>query len=157
LLERTIATCAVSFDRVKVVAPEAGKVSELGYPVVLDSPRASGPMAGVIAALEDCSTDTCFVTAADLLDLRTEVIQLLVSQYRGQQYFGLKEHAGIQPLCGIYHKSALKVLHARAGDELFGMNDALKQMSSASIVVPPGSWRNINCPDDLIAVEGYDG
>jgi len=154
---RKTAKCAASFDQVKLVAPKVGKLSELGYPVVLDSPRAAGPMAGVIAAIEDCRSENCFVTAADLFDLRAEVVALLVSQYRGQQYFGLKEPLGIQPLCGIYHKSALTVLRARADQGQFGMADALKQMDTDSIALPPGQWRNINYPEDLVAVEGYHG
>jgi molybdopterin-guanine dinucleotide biosynthesis protein A len=157
LLERTTAKCAASFDQVRLVAPKVGSLSELGYPVVQDSSRASGPMAGVIAALEDCSTDTCFVTAADLLDLRTEVIMLLVSRYRGQQYFGLREQRSVQPLCGIYQNSALAVLCARAGQGQFGMAAALKEMDTDTVALPPGRWRNINWPEDLSALEGCSG
>ncbi len=157
LLERTAAKCAAAFDEVKLVAPGVDGLSDLGYPVVLDSSQASGPMAGVIAALENCSAESCFVTAADLLDLSADVIALLVSQYRGQQYFGLQEQAGIQPLCGIYHKSALGLLHARAGKGQFGMIDALNEMDIDAVALPKGQWRNINCPEDLAAVEGYDG
>jgi molybdopterin-guanine dinucleotide biosynthesis protein A len=157
LLERTTTKCAASFEQVKLVAPEVGDLAELGYPVILDSPSALGPMAGIIAALEDCQAESCFVTAADLFDLRAEVVALLVSQYRGQQYLGLKEPLGIQPLCGIYHRSALTVLHARASQGEFGMVDALKQMATDSIALPPGLWRNINCPEDLAAVEAYGG
>jgi molybdopterin-guanine dinucleotide biosynthesis protein A len=157
LLERTTSRCAASFEQVKLVAPEVGNLAELGYPVILDSPRALGPMAGIIAALEDCQAEICFVTAADLFDLRTEVVELLVSQYSGRQYFGLKERRGIQPLCGIYHKSALTVLRARAAKGQFGMTDALHEMDTEAVALPPGRWRNINGPEDLVAVEGYDG
>jgi molybdopterin-guanine dinucleotide biosynthesis protein A len=155
LLEHVTTKCAATIGQVKLVAPKIGRLSELGYPIVPDSPRAEGPMAGVIAALEDCQWENCFVTAADLFDLRAEVIALLVSQYRGQQYFGLEEPKGIQPLCGIYHKSALTILCARAGQGQFGMTDALKRMDTDSITLPPGKWRNINCPEDLVALEGY--
>jgi molybdopterin-guanine dinucleotide biosynthesis protein A len=157
LLERTTTKCAASFEQVKLVAPEVGDLAELGYPVILDSPSALGPMAGVIAALEDCQAESCFVTAADLFDLRTEVVELLVSQYSGRQYFGLKERRGTQPLCGIYHKSALAVFCARAAKGQFGMTDALNEMDTDAVALPPGLWRNINCPEDLAAVEGYDG
>ena len=157
LLERTIAKCAASFKQVKLVAPMIGKLAELGYPVVLDSPTASGPMAGVIAALEDCPADQCFVTAADLFDLSPHVIDLLVSQYRGQQYYGLREQRGIQPLCGIYHKSALALFKTRAEKGRFGMGDALREMDTDSVALPSGQWRNINCPEDLATLEGYHG
>lgn len=157
LLERTLASCAACFSEVKLVAPEpagGGKLSDLGYPVVTDSPVASGPMAGVIAALEDCATETCFVTAADLFDLSAEVIALIVSGYSDQQYFGIKEPGGIQPLCGIYHKSALTVLKSRAAQREFGMIDALKELNTDTVTLPPGQWRNLNCPADLVGVGG---
>ncbi|MBU8933506.1 MAG: molybdenum cofactor guanylyltransferase [candidate division Zixibacteria bacterium] len=156
LLEHTTTKCAAVLDQVKLVAPKVGKLSELSFPVVLDSPSAAGPMAGVIAAVEDCRAESCFVTAADLFDLRAEVIALLVSQYRGQQYFGLMEPLGIQPLCGIYHKSALTVLYARANQGRFGMTDAVRQMDTDSIVLPQDQWRNINTPEDLASVRDYD-
>jgi molybdopterin-guanine dinucleotide biosynthesis protein A len=157
MLERTIATCAASFDRIKLVAPVVGALAGLDYTVVQDSPGAAGPMAGVIAALEDCPMDSCFVTAADLIDLRTEVIELLVSQYQGQQFFGLKEQRGIQPLCGIYHVSAVDVFRVRARRGQFGMIDALQELNTGSIALPLSQWRNINCPEDLTSVEGFGG
>lgn len=157
LLERTTAVCAASFGLVKLVAPTAGKLSELGYPVVLDSPTAAGPMAGIIAVLEDCPTESCFVTAADLFDLSTEVIELLVSRYRGQDYIGLKEERGVQPLCGIYNVAALAVLQSRAEKGSYGMSDALQDMRIGSVEIPPGQWRNLNRPEDLATLEGYHG
>jgi molybdopterin-guanine dinucleotide biosynthesis protein A len=157
LLERTVSRCAASFDQVKLVAPQVGTLADWGRTVVLDSPEASGPMAGVIAALEDCCAEACFVTAADLFDLRTDVIELLISRYQGEQYLGIGEPEGIQPLCGIYNKSALPVFRARASEGRFGMKDALEYMAADSVALPPGRWRNLNCPDDLATLEGYNG
>lgn len=149
LLERTIASCEAYFRPVKLVAPDGARFSSLGYAVVADSPRACGPMAGVIAALEDCDTDSCFVTAADLPDLNAEVIASLLSRYRGQQYLGLIETNGVQPLCGIYHKSALEVFYRYAGDNEFSLVKALRALRHSGIPIPGGRWRNINRPEDL--------
>ncbi len=157
LLERTVGVCADYFDQVKLVAPEVGRLDRLGFPVALDSREAAGPMAGIIAALEDCPTENCFVTAADLFDLTPELIELLVSRYRGQEYIGVKEERGVQPLCGIYNVAALAVLQSRAEKGRFGMRDALQEMRIDSVEMPPGQWRNLNRPEDLVTLEGYDG
>ncbi|MEE8577090.1 MAG: molybdenum cofactor guanylyltransferase [candidate division Zixibacteria bacterium] len=157
LLDRTVTTCSTSFEQVMLVAPKPGKLSGLGYPVVLDSPIASGPMAGVIAALEDCSDDCCFLTAADLFDLSSAGIDLIVSRYQGQDFLGFEESRGIQPLCGIYGKSALAVLRSCAKKGEFKMRSALKQLNVSRLALPPGLWRNINCPEDLKAVDGNNG
>lgn len=156
LLERTIATCEACFKQVKLVAGQSVKFSSLGFTVVLDSPRARGPMAGVIAALEDCDTDSCFVTAADLFDLSAEVIASLVTQYHGQQYLGLIETDGLQPLCGLYHKSSLEVFYRCAQNGEFCMAEAMKALNHSGIVLPTGQWRNINYREDL-AIGGLNG
>jgi molybdopterin-guanine dinucleotide biosynthesis protein A len=156
LLERTIDTCEACFEQVKLVAGKSDRFSSLGYRVVLDSPRACGPMAGVIAALEDCDTGSCFVTAADLLDLSTEVIHSLVSRYSGQQYLGLIEANGLQPLCGIYHKSSLEAFYRCAQNNEFCMAVAMRELIHEGVVLPPGQWRNINRPEDL-KIGGVDG
>jgi molybdopterin-guanine dinucleotide biosynthesis protein A len=150
LLARALATCEAYFRQVKLVAGQSAKFSSLDYPVVLDSPRARGPMAGVIAALEDCGTDVCFVTAADLFDLSVEVIASLLTKYRGQQYFGLIETNRLQPLCGIYHKSSLNVFYRCAQNGEFRMADALKALNHGGVVLPSGRWRNINNREDLV-------
>ena len=156
LLERTIATCEVCFKQVKLVAGQSIKFSSLGFTVVLDSPRARGPMAGVIAALEDCDADSCFVTAADLFDLSAEVIASLVTQYRGQQYLGLIETNGLQPLCGLYHKSSLEILCRFAENDEYSMMKAVKALNHSGIALPAGQWRNINYREDLV-IGGLDG
>ncbi|MFH1893764.1 MAG: molybdenum cofactor guanylyltransferase [Candidatus Zixiibacteriota bacterium] len=156
LLERTVATCEACFRQVKLVAGASAKFSSLDYAVVLDSPRARGPMAGVIAALEDCDTDSCFLTAADLFDLSTKVIASVVTQYRGQQYLGLIEPSGVQPLCGVYHKSSLEVLYRCGQDGEFRMAEALNALDHSGITLPAGQWRNINSPEDL-AFGGVNG
>jgi molybdopterin-guanine dinucleotide biosynthesis protein A len=156
LLERTIATCESCFRQVKLVAGQSDRFSSLDYTVVPDSPRARGPMAGVIAALEDCETGSCFLTAADLFDLSAEVIESLVARYSGQQYLGVMETRGLQPLCGIYHKSSLGAFYRCAQDGEYRIAEALSSLDSDGVALPSGDWRNINSPEDL-AVGGLNG
>ncbi len=156
LLERTISVCEPYFGQVKLVSGNSDKFSSLDYPVVIDSPMANGPMAGIIAALKDCATDNCFVTAADLFDLKVDVITALISRYNGQQYLGLLESGGVQPLCGIYNKSALEVFYRFAQNGKYCMTEAVIAMDHHGITLPAGDWRNINSPADL-PIGGYGG
>lgn len=149
LVERTIAVCETSFKKVKLVAGESAKFASLGHTVVLDSPRARGPMAGIIAALEDCDTDSCFITAADLIDLSPDLISSLADKYHGQQYLGLIEKNGMQPLCGFYHRSSLDVLYRFAENGEYSMVKAVMALNHRGMVLPAGRWRNINCREDL--------
>lgn len=150
LLERTIAACKNACNQVKLVSADAAKFSDLEYPVVTDSPEARGPMGGVIAALEDCRDDYCFVTAADLFDLGHEIINSLIKNYSGQQYLGIREPGGVQPLCGIYNRSALEILYRFAQEGEFSMKKAVEAMRYKTVALPAGEWRNINSPEDLV-------
>jgi molybdopterin-guanine dinucleotide biosynthesis protein A len=156
LLERTLATCEACFKTVKLVANEPAKFSSLNYAVVPDSPRARGPMAGVIAALEDCNSDICFVTASDLLDLNEEIIESLIARYQDQQYLGLIEENGLQPLCGLYHKSSLGAFYRCAHKDEFRLSEAIKELNHNGIAVPSHQWRNINSPEDLPTGDCHD-
>jgi molybdopterin-guanine dinucleotide biosynthesis protein A len=149
LLMRTVRSCRRKFATVTLVAGALKKLEKLGCRVLLDWPRAAGPMAGIIAALEDCPDQVCFVTAADLYDLDGRVIERLVSAYRGEQYVGLSEAGLPQPLCGLYHRSALPHLTKRAADGDFRMIEALAGLKHRLLQTDDMIWRNINRPGDL--------
>jgi molybdopterin-guanine dinucleotide biosynthesis protein A len=150
LLRHALLTCCELFERVSIVAKEKNKFSAFDCKVVLDWEGAEGPMAGIVAALQDCPEDNCFITAADLLDLSTTTISMLVRRYQGEQYFGLKELEGIQPLCGIYARSSLDTLIKAAKHGRYGLHEALEQLDTRLISVNSDSWRNINRPGDII-------
>jgi molybdopterin-guanine dinucleotide biosynthesis protein A len=156
LLERTVAVCKHCFRQVKLVAGKSAGLSLPGHEVVPDSPRAEGPMAGVIASLEDCREDCCFITAADLIDLNADMIESLVSRYSGQHYLGFAEAGGLQPLCGIYHKLSLERFYKSARDGEFSVSRVVERINHDSIFVPSTRWRNINCPEDLAIGERND-
>ena len=149
LLERTIATCNTCFTQVKIVAGSREELSAFDCEVILDSPLARGPMAGVIAALEDYQSDQCFITAADLPDLSSHIIKSLMARYLDQQYLGIVETNGLQPLCGIYHLSSLDVLKRAARCGEYSLNRTMQFLNHSGICPPGDQWRNINYPQDL--------
>jgi molybdopterin-guanine dinucleotide biosynthesis protein A len=149
LLEKTLAVCSERFNTVKILARENEKFAKFSVPVILDYENAQGPIAGIIAALEDCSDNYCFITAADLCDLNDEIISLLLDNFQGEEYFGIDEGAQKQPLCGIYSVAALNVLRDCADKNIFDLQSALKQINARFIPAPLENWRNINSAADL--------
>jgi len=149
LLERTLAVCVSCFDTVKLVTASRTEFVLPGCEIVLDSPAARGPMAGVIAALEDCQTEYCFLTAADLPDLSTAIIKTLDSRCRDLQYIGVMESGGLQPLCGFYNRSALQILLDAAKRGEYSLNKTMRFLRYEGIVPRSAQWRNINHPQDL--------
>ncbi len=157
LLTRTLGICREAFASVTLVARTRAKFKSLGCTVLLDNPRAQGPMAGVIAVLENCAQECCFITAADLYDLNTQIIDRLCASYRGEQYLGLRESDLPQPLCGIYHKSALSHLKRQAAGGQFRMIEAIAGLKHRLLPTASEKWRNINCPSDLNGIGVRNG
>lgn len=153
LLSRTINTCSSVFPVVKLVADDVSKFNSLDIDVIPDWPDAEGPLRGVIAALQVCDSDVCFVAAADLYDLDVPTIKLLLDSYAGEQFVGIKEGRRAQALCGLYHKSILPHLISAARDGNYRIGDVVEKLS-VRLMDPPGrAWRNINSPDDYRALE----
>ncbi|MEE9443322.1 MAG: molybdenum cofactor guanylyltransferase [candidate division Zixibacteria bacterium] len=148
LLERIIETCASVCDDIKLVGNGVGINQSETFKVLSDYPHARGPMAGVISALEDCPEDICFITAADLIDITPQNLTDLFRLYRVEQFLGYSEDGLSQPLCGIYHKSALKVMLPMAERGNFKMQDAVGKLDTRLLPVPNKKWRNINTPRD---------
>lgn len=152
LLMRTLGICREAFASVTLVARSLDKFKSLGCEVLLDNPQAQGPLAGVIAALEDCAQECCFITAADLYDLDTQIIDRLRVSYRDEEYLGLRESDMPQPLCGIYHKSALSHLKKQAAAGQLRMIEAIAGLEHRLLPIGSEKWRNINCPNDLVGI-----
>ncbi len=157
LLAHAVNICSGLFHTVKIVAKNPDRFPSLGCEIVIDTPDADGPMAGIIAALQNCREDWCFITAADLPDLNREIITTIIGAYTGQQFVGLYEEHGPQMLCGVYHHSALPVLIARAKQGDYRMVGTLSTLTHKLLPVPVDTWRNVNTPADLQQLEtGHD-
>lgn len=152
LLSRTMSSCRDVFSEVALVAKSKEPFAQFDCRVLIDKPGIDGPLAGVIAALEDCSSDRLFITAADLYDLNPVTIETLLKSYRGEQYLGLRETDHIQPLCGIYAKTALGPLLKAAENGTTRMSEAISELDSRFIAPLSENWRNINSPEDLKAL-----
>lgn len=148
------------FHEVTIVARNHEKFAELPYRVIIDSPEAQGPLAGLISALDDCPEKYCFVCAVDLPDISTEIIDRLLAAFAGEDYLGLREtaigpdgpNARIQPLCGIYSKSVVPTLIRQASTGDYCLSDAISKLNTESIEPDSKKWRNLNYPSD---VEGH--
>lgn len=156
LLERTVTICREVFETVMISAKNPGKFDAIDCAVVSDWSGADGPLAGIVASLEDCGRGACFITAVDFCDLNAGIITSLVKKYNGEDYFGLQENNHLQPLCGIYSIAINKQLMEIAASGNYGMKDALKTCNTGSLPVSVEQWRNINTLSDLVTGGGND-
>ena len=149
LLSRTMSSCRAVFSEVALVARSKEPFSQFDCRILIDMPGIDGPLAGVITAIEDCRSEMLFITAADLYDLNADTIRTLLKTYNGEQYLGIRERDHIQPLCGIYAKTALDTLLKAAQEGTTRMSEAIHGLECRFIPPPSGNWRNINSPEDL--------
>lgn len=137
------------------------------YPMVGDLFPGSGPMGGLHAALQGCSSDALAAVPCDVplfskamaeemcrcLDAETDAVIAVTEDGR--------EH----PLCGVYKKSCCSVLQQCLQERNYRMRDALAKLSVKRYQPGKHSWRlqNVNTPEefrklgrrDCLAVSGW--
>lgn len=149
LIENSLLICQQVCNPVKIAAKEKEKFASLCVEIVIDDPTTDGPLAGIIAILEDCPDEYCFITAADFYDLNSELIMATIENYKNEQYFSFKINDRIQPLCGIYNKSTLGVMKEAALQSDYKMHEILKHLDTRFLPIKINPWRNINNSEDL--------
>lgn len=155
-----------------IVSRRAGRLTDLGVPVVEDRYPIRGPLTGLHAGLKAAPTDLCVVVACDLPLVRAELLRYLawavgpahgavpyVSELApprlGQRPSG--RGAGLQPLCAAYRRACLGPL------EKLLANRTVQAVLLASVVkariIQPEEWGvmdptgrsffNVNYPEDV--------
>jgi molybdopterin-guanine dinucleotide biosynthesis protein A len=99
-------------DQVTLVGPPA-RYQHLGLPVIPDTHVDIGPLAGILAALEDSPKPWNLVLACDMPFLSAAFLELLCSraEERQEQVCLPVSPAGREePLCAVYSKTAAKAI-----------------------------------------------
>lgn len=105
------------YQEVFIIANEPSKYQFLGAKVFTDIHQNIGPLGGIHSALTHATNDEVFILSCDLPLITRDFIRF-VSDYPIRQPIILPKTAGvIQPLCGIYNKSCLKIIAEMIGLE----------------------------------------
>ncbi len=141
-----------------VGSPE--RYGDLGYRVVPDQVKNFGPLAGIVAALEDSAAQWNLIVACDMPRLRTDFLELLLRRAETcgrDALVPLSASGREQPLCAVYSKSlAAPLRQAMRGGE----GKIIRALSGMSVhyLLPPEYKRidpsgevflNVNTPSDL--------
>jgi len=123
--------------------------------IIPDALPGSGPLGGIVAALESSTTDWNLMLAVDLPLLPVEVLRALVARTAAQQSGAvafvppahrvaciLPELDGLpQPLCGLYHRALLRglqtMLEAGKFKVMAALQEACDQVSLSSDLQSP--------------------
>jgi molybdopterin-guanine dinucleotide biosynthesis protein A len=132
------------------------ELEPLGMPVLADRHPGSGPLGGVLGALElfvesDLHIDGVFVVACDLPALRGEDLAGMVDAARRHRDVDVvvARAAQIEPTCAIWRPRATDRLREIFDSGERALHRAIEQLQSCAVEIDPGAVRNINTPDDL--------
>lgn len=156
---RAAAALAPHARAVVTVAPTAA-VAALGLEVVTDAPGGSGPLAGLVGALEHAAAAkdaACLVLACDFPLVDPGMIGSLIGAWAGEDVVAPLDGGRLQPLCALWSVAALPA--ARAA--LVAGHGSPTRLAERLVLraVPEAEWRaataasepllNVNTPADL--------
>ena len=135
------------------------ELEPLGMPVLPDRYPGSGPLGGVLGALElfsesDLHIDGVFVVACDLPALRGGDLAGLVHAIRSRRDADVvvartARTARIEPTCAIWRPRATERLREMFDSGERALHRAIEQLESCAVEIEARAVRNINTPDDL--------
>lgn len=125
---------------------------QLGYPIVADTFKDNGPMAGIVACLEKAQNEICLVIACDTPFVSPNIYEELIRHMEDYKIVMASDEQGRpQPLIACYSKKIIAFLH----DQLKKRKNALWMLSDhqeAKLISFPSHMfsLNINKPSDLL-------
>ncbi len=114
LLERAVAALRPLCDEVLLATGSAPRYLELGLPIVLDRAPDLGPLAGLEAALEAARFERVIVIAVDMPAVEHALLAELAerSERDDCDVLLISSTAGVEPLCGVYHRRVAPAVRA---------------------------------------------
>lgn len=140
-----------------VLVGEAGRLSDLGYPVIPDLVSGRGPLGGIETALEHTAAAWNLIVACDMPDLSAAFLtQLLEAAERSSGDCLIPvSPAGLEPLCAAYHRDCLDRVRKALACGVRAVHEALRGPGTVLWPVAEERWfRNLNTPKDLAGDSG---
>jgi molybdopterin-guanine dinucleotide biosynthesis protein A len=135
---------------------DAVELEPLGLQVLADRHPGSGPLGGVLGALElfsesDRHIDGVFIVACDLPALRgTDLVCMVDAVERRRDVDVVVARADrIVPTCAIWRPGATARLREIFDSGERALHRAIERLESCVVEIEPGAVRNMNTPEDL--------
>lgn len=132
------------------------ELGSLGMPVLPDRHPGTGPLGGVLGALElfaesDLHVEGVFVVACDLPALRGDDLAGMVDALSSRRDVDVvvARTVRIEPTCAIWRPRAVGLLREMFESGERALHRAVEQLASQAIDIDAAAMRNINTPDDL--------
>jgi molybdenum cofactor guanylyltransferase len=128
-----------------------------GCEVWPDELHNSAPMVGIYSSLKRSETDINIFLSCDMPMMSTLMLEYLLSNSANHEItVPIHEDGFIEPLCGIYRKTSMKILYEFIGKGNFRLNECIRSASYRFVTVDfqlpfysRDMFLNINTPDEF--------
>ncbi len=144
------ALLAAGCSGVTLIGGDPVELAVLGLAVVPDRHPGSGPLDGVITAIE-ASVGDVVIAACDLAYLTGTAVGALVDAADADPAADVivARTARVEPACALWRQTALRTAQAAFGDGERAVHRVLDQLRTIEVRVADDELRNINAPGDL--------
>ncbi|MCB1246181.1 MAG: molybdenum cofactor guanylyltransferase [Acidimicrobiia bacterium] len=147
-IDRAIGTLSLVVSEVVVCGGAYGG----SLPLLPDTTRGVGPLAGLRAALDYASGRPVAVCAVDMPLVSIELMRRLSDPQVGRNEVRVAQANGdgtVQPLCGTYGPGAIDVIDTMLTEGLRSVHGLLDRLDVSYVGADDSLIVNINTPDDL--------
>lgn len=168
LLKHVIDSVSEVVDEIIIATQNEERVVDIkkmvDLKIVFDTVEGFGPIAGILAGLEECSSEYSIILACDMPFTSSEVISLLFDQALGYDAAIPKwKDDLIEPLYAIYRRdSMIDAARSAIKDDAHNVNYSISLLSEVNYIsmeiikeIDPElkTFVNINTPKDLESLE----
>ncbi len=124
-----------------------------GYRVIADAIPDSGPLGGIVAALQDCQTEWAMVLPIDMPALRAEILtNMMILIASDIDVIVLGKRGFIEPLVALYCTSKLNFWKERLMRNILSPVKGIWELNHRiyNVPSPENVLKNLNRPQDVI-------
>ena len=139
------------FNNVIISANDRVVYDFIGLPVVEDVHKGCGPLAGIHAAMASAGRSDIFVLSCDLPFVDVSVVERILDNSSGAEVIVAGDGTGIQPLCGLYRQTCMKVIQGQLEVKEYSVLKLVQHMKGRVVVFEEEESKrflNINTPAD---------
>jgi molybdopterin-guanine dinucleotide biosynthesis protein A len=165
ILDHIVAVYSEIFTEIILVTNTPQAYLDWNMLMVTDLFQVRSSLTGIHAGLFYTSRPYAFISACDAPFLKSELVQLLVSQARpGADVVMPETSKGLEPLCAVYSKACLNPIEAHIRQDKLKIQQVfhksrINRISEARLrKTDPDliSFININTPEDLMRVASLE-
>ena len=127
-----------------------------GCEVWPDELEIQAPVTGIYTCIRRSATGRNIILSCDMPLVDSRLFEYLIKQDAGFDAIIPVHERGIEPLCGVYNKTAVPVLAANIAENQFSLQQFIREANSSLVEIGPALdfyrdnlFANVNTPGDF--------